>query len=291
MLSQSLEKSVASPYIFKGSQRLRCISFYLNAIERMNTVEVRITALVVIYNRRCEESPSCEALRGDPCARAVIVDNSTEDNDNARYCARRGFGYVTMGGNMGLAKAYNRGIAWIKENTDATHVLLLDDDTTLPDGFLTATASVIEQRPQASVFAPLVQDEQGLLSPCRIDGLRVTREAEPAVLTAPTFTAINSGLTIDLSVFDDYAYDEGYFLDYIDHAFFRDMKARGVNFTVTDQTLCQRFAGNERGNKRAAIRRLRIFKKDFRRFCGKSLRGRLFATAVIIRRRIKIALS
>lgn len=257
----------------------------------MNTVEVRITALVVIHNRRCEDSPSCECLRVDTHARAVVVDNSTEDNDNALYCARRGFGYVSMGGNMGLAKAYNRGIAWIKANTDATHVVLLDDDTTLPVDFLAQTVAAIEKRPQASVFTPLVHDEQGLLSPCRIDGFRVTRAQEDVRLTAATFTAINSGLAIDLTVFDEYAYDEGYFLDYIDHAFFRDMKARGINFAVTDQTLYQRFAGNERGNKRAAIRRLRIFKQDFRRFCGRSLKGRLFAEAVIIRRRIKIALS
>ncbi len=257
----------------------------------MNDVEVRITALVVIYNRRCEDSPSCEGLRADVLARAVIVDNSTEDNDNARWCAKRGFGYVAMGGNQGLSKAYNRGIAWIKENTDATHVLLLDDDTTLPEGFLTQTAAQIKSKDRADVFCPLVQDERGLLSPCHIDGLRVTRVTDPAQLTAPTFTAINSGLAINLRVFDDYAYDEGYFLDYIDHAFFRDMKARGVHFAVTGQTLSQRFSGNERGNKRAAKRRLAIFKSDFRRFCGRSLKGRLFAQAVIIRRRVKIALS
>lgn len=252
---------------------------------------VRITALVVIYNRRCEDSPSCEGLCADVNARAVIVDNSTEENGNARYCAKRGFGYMAMGGNLGLAKAYNRGIAWIKENTDATHVVLLDDDTTLPDGFFENTAAQIEQKDRASVFCPLVRDEQGLLSPCRIDRLRVSRVQDPAQLTASTFTAINSGLAIDLRVFDDYAYDEGYFLDYIDHAFFRDMKMRGVHFAVTDQTLSQRFSGNERGNKRAAKRRLAIFKTDFRRFCGKSFKGRLVASAVIIRRRVKIALS
>ncbi len=254
-------------------------------------MEVRITALVVIYNRRCEESPSCEALCQDPQARAVIVDNSTEENDNARWCAKRGFGYVAMGGNFGLAKAYNRGIAWIRNNTDATHVLLLDDDTTLPKAFLKNTAADIASKERADIVCPLVQDEQGLLSPCRIDGLRVTRIQDPAELTAPTFTAINSGLVINLRVFDDYRYDERYFLDYIDHAFFRDMKARGMNFAVTGQTLSQRFSGNERGNKQAAKRRLRIFQSDFRRFCGKSLKGRLFAQAVIIRRRIKIALS
>ncbi len=258
----------------------------------MNTVEVRITALVVIYNRRCEESPSCEALRDDPCARAVIVDNSTEENDNARYCARRGFGYVSMGGNMGLAKAYNRGIVWIKEHTDATHVLLLDDDTTLPDGFLKNTGEAICERAERQVFYPSVYDEKGLLSPCRIRGWHVTRlREEDERIPDAEITAINSGLVIDLHVFKEYRYDEGYFLDYIDHAFFRDMRARGVLCALTDQVLMQRFAGNECGNKRAARRRFEIFKQDFRRFCGKSLKGRLFATAVIIRRRVKLALS
>ena len=257
----------------------------------MNTVEARITALVVIYNRRCEDSPSCMALRADERARAVIVDNSTEGNDNAAFCASRGFGYVSMGGNLGLAKAYNRGIAWIRKNTDATHVLILDDDTTLPDGFLAATEKAIAEHERAQVFVPQVTDEKGRLSPCRIDGLHVTRVEQLSELTMSTFTAINSGLTVALSVFDEMTYDEGYFLDYIDHAFFRAIKAKGVTIAVTDQTLVQRFAGNERGNKKAAKRRLKIFQSDFRRFCGKSLKGRLFATAVILKRRLTLALS
>lgn len=254
-------------------------------------MEVRLHALLVIHNRRCAESPSCEQLRLLPDARAVIVDNSTEDNDNALYCARRGFGYISMGGNRGLAKAYNRGIAWIKANTDATHVLLLDDDTTLPAEFLCETARMIAQNGTAGVFVPRVYDEKGLLSPCRIDGLHVTRIEQPSQLTPDTFTAINSGMAIDLALFDEYVYDERYFLDYIDHAFVRDMKARGVLFAVTKQQLLQCFAGNARGNKRAAKRRLQIFKRDFRRFCGGSPRGRLFAETVIIRRRIRMALS
>lgn len=182
-------------------------------------MDMRLYALLVIYNRRCEDSPSCEQLRQHPQARAVIVDNSTEENDNARYCLRRGFGYVSMGENAGLAKAYNRGIAWIRANTDATHVLLLDDDTTLPDGFFDGTAAFFEAHPDTDIALPLVYDEVGLLSPCAIRDCRVSRITDPSVLTKDTVTGINSGMVIALSVFDDYVYDEGYFLDYIDHAF------------------------------------------------------------------------
>jgi len=247
-------------------------------------------ALVVIYNRRCEDSPSCEALRANPDARALVVDNSTEENDNARYCAGRGFGYLGFGDNRGLAVAYNRGIAWIMAHTNATHVVLLDDDTAIPDNFLEETAKSVKANPKAKIFLPRVYDEVGLLSPCAIDGFRVRRIADVSELTTDNITAINSGMTLSLSLFKEYTYDEGYFLDYIDHAFMRDMKKQAVSFTVTRQTLNQQFAGNERGNKQAAKRRFAIFKADFRRFCGKSFKGWLTAAATIMRRRLKMML-
>jgi len=254
-------------------------------------MDVRLYALVVIYNRDPADSPSCEQLRLDPAARAVIVDNSTVDNKHYRYAAARGFGYVSMGGNLGLAAAYNRGIGWIRKYTDATHVVLLDDDTTLPDGFLEQMAAAVNTFADAKVFLPRVHDEVGWLSPCRIDRLRVTRTDAPQALSREELTAINSGMVIDLTVFDDYRYDEGYFLDYIDHAFMRDMKAKGISFAVTKTTLEQQFFGNRKGDRAAAKRRLDIFKKDFRRFCGRSLYGRCFATAVIIKRRLRLWLS
>ena len=258
---------------------------------RDEAMDVRLYALVVIYNRDPADSPSCECLRQTAGCKAVIVDNSTQDNEHYRYAAARGFGYVSMGGNRGLAAAYNRGIGWIKKHTDATHVVLLDDDTTLPDGFWEQTAKAVAAFPHAQVFLPRVSDEQGWLSPCRIDGLRVTRTDKPEALPVAELTAINSGMTVDLAVFDRYRYDEGYFLDYIDHAFMRDMKARGVSFAVTKTVLQQRFFGNQTGQRAKAQQRLRIFKQDFRRFCGSSVRGRCFATAVIIKRQLKVWLS
>lgn len=254
-------------------------------------MDIRLYALLVIYNRRCEESPSCEALRAMPDARALVVDNSTVPNDNAAYCARRGFGYAPMGGNVGLAKAYNRGIAWIKKNTTATHVLLLDDDTDIPEGYLEDMSAAAKRHPEKGIVLPLVYDEVGLLSPCAINGFRVSRIQDPHELTPSSITAINSGMMLDLALFKEYTYDEHYFLDYIDHAFMRDMKAKGVSFVVTECVLRQRFSGNERGNKKAARKRFHIFKSDFRLFCGKSFKGRLTATATIWRRRLKLLLS
>lgn len=249
---------------------------------------VCLYVLLVIHNRTAASSPSCERLRTEGCTRVVVCDNSTREMGIAAYCEQAGFAYLSMGGNRGLSKAYNRGIDYLLAHTDATHVLLLDDDTTLPQGFLDNTAAAIAREPDKGIFLPRVYDEIGLLSPCAIRGLHVSRVSREAELTQADVTGINSGMAIALSLFAQYRYDEGYFLDYIDHAFLRDMKARGVQIAVTDQTLSQRFAGNDRSDKAAAKRRLALFSRDFRRFCGPSLKGRLYSLAVITRRRLRL---
>ncbi|MBQ9413537.1 MAG: glycosyltransferase [Clostridia bacterium] len=253
-------------------------------------MDVKVYALLVIHERDCAASPSCVALRRDRIP-AVVVDNSVSKNNNYRYCANAGFAYRSMGGNRGLAVAYNAGIRYLRSKTDATHVMILDDDTRLPDGFFERTATAVAADPNAVVWLPRVMDERGLLSPCQIHGFHVSRLPETATPSQEVISGINSGMTIALSFFDTYVYDEGYFLDYIDHAFLRDVKATKGRIVTTEETLQQSFAGNTRGNKKAAAKRFHIFKQDFRRFCGRSIRGRLYAAYVIGRRRMRLWLK
>ncbi len=254
-------------------------------------MDSRIGILLVIYNQRGGDSPSCEALRALRYPRVLVVDNSTGDFGNAAYCEQAGFAYLSMGGNQGLSKAYNRGIAYLREHTDATHVVLLDDDTTLPPTYFDTLRESIDEHPDCRIFLPLVRDEAGLLSPCAIRGLQVSRVQSPTELTQDSITGINSGMALSLDLFRDYRYNEAYFLDYIDHAFLRDMKARGEPIVVCDVTLHQRFSGNDYSNKEASKRRYELFRRDFRVFCGRSLRGRLYAAAVLGRRRLRLLMG
>ncbi len=252
---------------------------------------VSLAVLLVIYNQNGSDSPACEVLRRRDDVTVVVADNSTSDYQNADYCREAGFAYLPMGGNQGLSKAYNRGIRYLREQTDATHVVLLDDDTTLDEDYFSVLRQAIAQHPDTRIFLPLVQDEVGYLSPCRIEGYAVSRIRSPGELDPAQITGINSGMALALSLFERYQYDEAYFLDYIDHAFLRDMKRRGEPIQVIDVTLRQRFSGNDHSDYRATLRRFSLFKRDFRLFCSDTLRGRLYAETFLAMRRVRLFLS
>lgn len=247
-------------------------------------------ALVVVHNCRAGDSASLVSLRSQGRERVLVADNSEGDFGNAAACGEAGWLYLPLHGNRGLAVAYNRGIDYLREHTDCTHVLLLDDDTTLPESFWEGTERDIERAAGDGVFLPQVRDEKGILSPCRICGFRVTRVRRPEELPQEELTGINSGMVVPLSVFRQIRYDEGYFLDYIDHAFLREIKARRIPIFLTGQRLTQRFADNDRADRAARRRRARLFAADFRRFCGDSPRGRLVAALVTAYRRWRAVL-
>lgn len=247
--------------------------------------------LLVIYNQNGSDSPACEVLRTRNDVGVLVVDNSTKDYGNEEYCQKAGFSYLSMHGNQGLSKAYNQGIQYLKQKTNATHVVLLDDDTTLGDDYFKVLQQALEQHPDTRIFLPLVKDEVGYLSPCRIEGYAVSRIQSPDELNERTITGINSGMALALSIFDDYQYDETYFLDYIDHAFLRDMKRRGESIQVIGTTLQQQFSGNDHSNYRATLTRFALFKRDFRLFCSDTRTGRLYAQRYLMIRRIRLFLS
>ncbi len=247
--------------------------------------------LLVIYNQNGSDSPACEVLRTREDVGVLVVDNSTLDYQNAQYCKQAGFSYLSMEGNKGLSKAYNRGIRYLKEHTDATHVILLDDDTTLGDDYFSVLLRGISEHPDTRIFLPLVQDEVGYLSPCKINGYAVSRITSTEELDRDNITGINSGMALSLSLFDTYQYDETYFLDYIDHAFLRDMKRKGEPIRVIHTMLKQRFSGNDHSNYQATLTRFALFKRDFFLFCSDSAKGRLYAYAFLAVRRIRLFLS
>ncbi|HJB26139.1 MAG TPA: glycosyltransferase [Firmicutes bacterium] len=247
--------------------------------------------LLVIYNQNGSDSPACEVLRTRNDVGVLVVDNSTADYHNAEYCQQNGFAYLSMDGNKGLSKAYNRGIRYLKEHTRATHIVLLDDDTTLGDDYFSVLRQAIIENPDTRIFLPLVKDEVGYLSPCRINGYAVSRIQSPKELDRINVTGINSGMALALSIFDAYQYDETYFLDYIDHAFLRDMKRRGEPIRVIGTTLQQRFSGNDHSNYQATLTRYSLFKRDFRLFCSDTVKGKVYADAFLVIRRIRLFLS
>lgn len=76
----------------------------------------KIAAVVVVYNKNVSESITCDRLlklnRNE--VTLVIVDNSEKETTNDEYCRSRNIDYISMNGNKGLSKAYNRAVEFCK---------------------------------------------------------------------------------------------------------------------------------------------------------------------------------
>ena len=235
-------------------------------------------AVMVICNRKIEESLTFKSLEKLGVS-VTVCDNSTQENSD-RNIADRGVGYISMGGNLGLAKAYNRALDSLKGRNG--YVCLFDDDTEVPADYFEKLDCEIEKS-SADIILPVIRDKVGIMSPCIINGAFTKRIDSLSQLNETNISGINSGMAVNLKLFEDYRYDENYFLDFIDHAFLRDMKAKNVKISVAEGLeLCQSFSANDHKNINAAKRRFRIFKKDYSYFCKQSgdgktvLQGRLY---------------
>ena len=246
---------------------------------------MNIYAIVVIYNKSCNDSLTCRGLKNINEPKVIIVDNSTADYHNKELAEMAGWIYINMGGNMGLAKAYNRAVDVIADE-DAL-ICLFDDDSEVEEEYFDKIKKAVSQDLEAKVFLPLIYDPLGLLSPSIIKGCDVDRAGDIADVTPENITGINSGMVIRRKVFKDYRYDERFFLDYIDHGFLRDMKSKNYKIAIMDIKLYhQTFFESDNPDIDAVIKRHKIFKKDFRFFCGPSLKGFLGYCHGIINQKI-----
>ncbi|MBM6831339.1 glycosyltransferase [Faecalicoccus acidiformans] len=220
--------------------------------------------VLVIYNKNIKDSISYKMLQRQ--IPVIVCDNSTIFEDNEQMVKKDQNVYLSMNGNHGLSRAYNCALDWIFKqgiNTD-DYIVLFDDDTEIPNDFFTKMENVISQK-HPDILLPIVKDEMGILSPCRIQNGKVSRLADIDNCSYEEITAINTGMTIRLSLFKDYRYDENFFLDYIDHHFLKDMKKKDVSIEIVD-TLIQQQLSIWTDDSQKALDRLVLFKKDIFQF-------------------------
>lgn len=251
----------------------------------------QIDALIVIYNKPLAESQTVLTLNAPDDVQVWVADNSTEDYDNRAFAEAHGCRYVDMGGNMGLSKAYNRVISMLDKSDGL--ICLFDDDTMVDSRYFQVLKEAERIHPEINLFAPVVKDGKGILSPCLINGVFCKRIKSVNKLPKKGISVVNSGLAVRLKVFQDYQYDEGLFLDYIDHAFVRDIAGHnGTQIHIMDELeLGQEFSGSEKRNKKVAINRYKIFQKDITHFCIKYGISLWEKNALLLKRWLRLTLN
>ncbi len=241
---------------------------------------MEIYAIVVVYNKNFETCTSYKCLSEISNINIVLVDNSTADFNNDKF---QGGKYISMNGNKGLSKAYNKAIDEIGGTQG--YICLFDDDTFVDkDYFEKLESSILKTK--ADVLLPIIKDEIGIMSPCNLKGIDIRRIHSIGDLDSD-FVGINSGMCINLDVFKDYRYDENIFLDYIDFTFLKDMKKSHKKIIFFDACLKQKFSINSDSRESAKIR-FGIFKKDFRLYC----KGHMFYYYYkMLKKRLKLSVK
>lgn len=278
-----------------------------------------IGVVVVIYNKKCTESVSFAEVSGNGTVLAVLIDNSTDlqiQSFNRAACSNIGCEYISMDGNKGLAKAYNAAVGQIGSRID--YLMLLDDDTVVPEDVIPVLRKAIAQNTSADVLVPFVLDQSTLLSPCRRWSSLFFRLKKRPESFDGKMSAINSGLVIriDQQNREKPLFDDKMFLDCIDHDFILQRIRQGGSFMLYSAEFRQNFfdrtsreqavsdlAFEEHGrvseehgrtqadqikSRNAAMIRFGIFAKDYLYFCRDCSLSMLIARMYLIYRMTRL---
>ncbi len=227
-------------------------------------------ALVVIYNKSCEESQSILSLKNVSDKVSVIVfDNSTISNNNQAWCEKHGYKYYSERKNVGLSKAYNIVLSKI-EKSRHDYIMILDDDTILPENYLMEVFQIIRNS-EYQLLLPIVMSNKLMMSPCKVVldckpvGLHDKSEIDIAKISA-----INSGMVVRMDVYNKISYDESMFLDCVDHDFMSQVRHQGLNIYILESMIQQNYSLNTKGSIESAIFRFSIQKKDLKAYYRKN---------------------
>ncbi|MGM9946515.1 glycosyltransferase [Floccifex sp.] len=190
----------------------------------------------------------------------IVCDNSEMDYKNKEIVQANGHIYLSMKGNKGLSYAYNRALDYIQSMYPEMtgRLCLFDDDTILSNDYFKKM-----EESHADICLPIVKDQDTLLSPSMFKNGKSIRLKSLNQLDVSYISGINSGMCINLSLFQSYRYNENLFLDYVDHYFLYTMKDKSIE--VVNTTLQQSFSATTNSKESDRIR-FQIFKKDTKVF-------------------------
>jgi GT2 family glycosyltransferase len=217
---------------------------------------MRILAVIVRYKMRLEGSPTMvslsEAFRLHPELRrefgVLVWDNSPTPLENLRLPFP--FKYDHSRENIGVSGAYNRALK-VAEQGGFAWMLLLDQDTTLPDDFLPRLLGHIERHEgdsQVAAMVPFLVDGAIPSSPVAVLCGRNKPISPPFEGFYPgEIFAANSGVTIRAAALREAGgYDEDFWLDLSDVVLFHKLHLKGKRVWIAgDLQVQHRITNND----------------------------------------------
>lgn len=207
--------------------------------------------IIVTYNTALDE---CETFRSICCMKedghnlnVFVYDNSIDPQVIKKYDGIS-IEYFHDPLNSGVSKAYNTGGLYAQKQSKKW-VLLLDQDTTLPNSILTAYSKATILFPNLKLFAPvLLLADNRIFSPCNYKFKRGfhLKEINEGVHSLNQVAPVNSGMLIDVdSFFEVGGYNEKVKLDFSDFQFIERFRKKNSDFYVLGIKCQQDFSDDE----------------------------------------------
>lgn len=252
-----------------------------------------LTFVVVLYNMKYKDSNSLKSLinNGIFFNQILVIDNSTNQDllDYNYLGSNCKFRYISMNANVGISKAYNKAI----ENVNTTWVVFLDQDTQINSDYINEVHNIIKNEKEIKAYCPIVKCNNLIVSPAIMKKYRTKtffNEREIKAVKGKKITFINSGVLINTDIFKAIGrYDEGIFLDFVDHDFSdRYFKEFGV-VKIMNSKINHNLSTLNHNCIETALKRFEIYLKDFKSFIKKKEKNMIMYKLIIIYRAIRLS--
>lgn len=248
--------------------------------------------IIVLYNKKINDDYFFYNFIKELKCTIIFVDNST-DEEIIRFNTKANIHYniyLSSKGNIGLSKAYNLAIKYIKNSVGLNEdiwVMTVDDDTKISEEYLLSVSKKMIEN-DIDIFSGIVKDQHGqVLSPIKSFSLKKNYIKNEGNYS--NIYCINSGVVIRSTIFNYINYDDDLFLDMIDYKFFSDLSKINKNrIYILNENIQQSFSGKDYNNYIRTKKRFDIFKKDFVTYCKKTGVNFFVKNIFLLKREISI---
>ncbi|HFI0501321.1 TPA: glycosyltransferase [Streptococcus suis] len=234
-----------------------------------------IYTAVVIYNSSLNESETCRNLISikNHNIKIIIFDNSDIVNNNKDMAIQNNWIYLTEGKNVGLSRAYNIILDYLKQTNVSNNDLIVwfDDDSKVNQEYFDCLEEAATNS-DAKIFAPMIQGQDGKFWSPNYARFFKNKQLKSVTEAIPDskFNAINSCTAVKLSVYDEFRYDERIFLDQVDHSFFEQQREKRAQFKKLDVIIQHNFSTKSKMNSIDSLKkRYSIMIPDFLTFASR----------------------
>lgn len=192
----------------------------------------RVFAVVTAFRAPQDLVDRVRAL-SEQVERVVVVDDGSHSLGGLAFSDTNVVS-LELPENVGIAAALNRGIDRARQ-LGATHIVTMDQDSTLPDGYVDAALSHLDRLAVAGMRPAAVV-------PARFGDFVVTTTGSPDHPRDP----IQSGQVIPVDVFAEVGnFDERLFIDGVDTEYTLRARAAGLEFWILPDSMLEHSLGEQ----------------------------------------------